>query len=167
MPACLDPKRRFSLPLRWGEETSGGSLHFRPLTGRRWMEFLPLYLSRFKTEDPNEALSRAFDALRSLVVGWDIEGEDGKAIPFDAAGLEDVLTAYEAQEILDRAVEGMRPTESDRKKSASPSPSGSDASKTTSGPSAAGTASPASAATATAETPPASPAPPATAATST
>jgi hypothetical protein len=77
--------------------------------------------------DLDKQLDLLTDALGMALCGWDdLMDTSGAPIPFDSAGIMDLLTIDESAELLAKVTAGQHVSGVDAKKSDSPSPSDSD-----------------------------------------
>jgi len=89
----------------------------RVLTCNQWRSLAKMH-DDFFVADESDSLAKAFEIIKKCLVGWKNVGVD-----FDFAVLGDLVSMPQVTELMQLAV-GQRPTDDDRKKSDSPSGSG-------------------------------------------
>jgi len=95
-------------------------------SGREQLE-LADELAQVGQDDVAKRIRVAFAAIRRHLVGWkNVRDADGRPVPFDADKIEDVLSWQQAAELAYEVVYGL--SADDLGNSASPRPSGQDAS---------------------------------------
>jgi len=97
---------------------------FQYLSGKRWEEISTISDQFDDVKTGGDMIRLAFKAIRVSLVGWEnmIDPKTGKEIPFDPAQLDDMLIPREAIELMQAAVSQV-PTNEDKKKLESQSPS--------------------------------------------
>jgi hypothetical protein len=115
MPFAADPNQTFKiiLPTDAGK-TPPPAFVCRYLTMRQWRQAAKLYDATFDTtdKDPDSVCDKILAVLALIVAGRE---------NLPNAALEDLLTVYEARELMDMAWAGQRPGFEDKKKLSSPS----------------------------------------------
>ena len=119
---ALDPSERFTVKI------GAACFEFRFMTLREFRAAGRLWDANADTPF-DAALDDLMDTLRVNLVGWSgVTGRDGRAIPYDPACLEDVVTLSEAWELLGASRAQSRTTSAEKNASGSPSPTASGAS---------------------------------------
>jgi len=126
MPMALDPNATFDVVLRSDAEKPAGerpTFEMRFLSCRQWREIAEAADRLDEAGGGAEVLDRVVDLLGRCVGGWrQMTDADGRTMSYTPDCLADVLTMSEAQELLQRALEG-RPDGDDLKNSPSPAAS--------------------------------------------
>ena len=118
MPAALDPARQYRYVLKSdAEKNPAPTFILRPLTGRMFIQLTETDAAQVAKESERFGLRRVFDFIRAGVVGWEhMNDAAGKAMAFDPAKIEDLLTPGEANELLGELIRRTNPTSDDAKK---------------------------------------------------
>lgn len=96
---------------------------YRHLTYRQWAA-LDALRENMAAQDAQKTIAEQFQWLTEGLVGWENIRLDGQPLAFNADAICDVVTMFEAQEILLRRLSGAVPGLDDKKKLPSLSPSG-------------------------------------------
>jgi hypothetical protein len=125
MPLAADPNATQRIVLA-GDENKNPQPAFiyRVLTYRKWAK-LQAMMDNLKNESADAAIRSQFDALAEGLIGWEhiVDPETGQPAAFDAARMPDIVTMFEAQEILMKRLQLALPSVEDKKKLPSPSAS--------------------------------------------
>jgi len=132
MPLACDPNQTFRVHLDSDADKPDESrpdFEFRFLTGREWKACVTVDDRIEGAENAVAILDDVLDLLRPLLVGWrNMTDRTGRPMPFDKAGLEDLVNPAEAWELLGKVMGHNRLDGDDLGKSASQPPTGSDGS---------------------------------------
>jgi len=124
MPMTMDPNAKFEVALK-GDEAMDAEVrprfHCRFLSCRQWREIAGAIDELDGAAGGAEVLDRVIEQLERCVAGWRnvTDPQTGEPMAFSADRLADVLTMAEAQELIQRTLEG-RPDGTDLKNSPSP-----------------------------------------------
>ncbi len=92
------------------------TFYVRNITGAEAMDFADLF-DNMKKASGRDGIKKAFDALRNVIVGWDnLNDEDGKAIAFDPAIIEQIFTLAQVGELIGSCLRGASLTDDQRGK---------------------------------------------------
>lgn len=125
----LDTRDTFKIPLKDGSEAR---LIYEHYTGRELRRFCVLGSDEHRQtlfrQSPVQIMDILLAAIRDKLVGWeDLVDNDGAAVPFDPARLEDFLTVPQMWDIYYRVQLQCTLKTTDKKKLESPSPTLSEA----------------------------------------
>jgi len=132
MPIAISPDETFRIVLKSDQGKPPAQqpfFEFRCLSCREWKEVVRAITAMLGSDSGEEAIDKTLDILRKGLVGWGNmkDPATGEAIPYEPANLDTLLILDEAQELLVR-FRDHSPSEEDKKKFDSPSPSNTDTS---------------------------------------
>jgi hypothetical protein len=125
MPLAADPNALQRIVLDSDKDKSPQpAFIYRYLTYRRWVEFQTMQ-EELNKADAMESIRRQFEAMADGLVCWEHinDPQTGQPLAFDRNKMPDIVTLYEAQEILMKRMKQSVPGVEDKKKLLSPSES--------------------------------------------
>jgi hypothetical protein len=125
MPLACDPLATVRIVLDGDKEKTPTPVFlYRPLTYRQWVELQEMEAT-IATAPPKETIRRQQHWLQSGLVGWEHidDPNTGTPLPFAADRICDLVSMFEAQEILQFRLMSGIPSLADKKKLPSPSDS--------------------------------------------
>jgi len=124
MPLTCDPAATFEVVLSGdaAKPEPRPTFIFNIMTARQWKTLADFNDDFELAAGSVEKLDLCFTAIRLALAGWrDIADRHGRPIPYDPDNLDELLTWFEAVELMQAAVSQQRLSDDDKKKLDSPS----------------------------------------------
>jgi hypothetical protein len=111
MPLALDPSKTFDVVLASDlDKDPQPTFRFRYANGREWIAIAETADALQQQRSGADALRKIYDILRMPLVGWENMG----GVAFKPEDLDLILNPGEAQELLEKIMANIRPSDAEK-----------------------------------------------------